>query len=127
VPGVLLALITVHLLLVFYHKHTQYPAPDAPSATSSATRSCRSTSPRPAGFFFVVFGVTVLLSTVAVVNPIWAFGAYNPVSGHRGVAAGLVHRLPRGVAADHAELGDNLFGYTISWNISSPAWSSQGS
>lgn len=47
IPGLLLALIAAHMLLLVYHKHTQCPGPAAPRATSSATRCCRCTPPRP--------------------------------------------------------------------------------
>ena len=62
IPGILLALVGAHLLLIVYHKHTQWPGPGrqetAPSSrptpgrrkpTSSATPSCRCTWPSPAG------------------------------------------------------------------------------
>ena len=50
IPGLLLALVAAHMLLLVYHKHTQWArAPAAPRRTSSATRCSRSTWPRPAG------------------------------------------------------------------------------
>lgn len=35
-PGIILALIGLHLALVWFQKHTQFPARAAPSTTSSA-------------------------------------------------------------------------------------------
>ena len=40
-PGIMLALIGVHLALVWFQKHTQFPAPAAPRPTSSVCVSCR--------------------------------------------------------------------------------------
>ena len=48
-PAILLALIAVHVGLVWYQKHTQFPGPAAPRATSSASASCRCSRPRAAG------------------------------------------------------------------------------
>ena len=49
IPGILLGLITAHMLLLVYHKHTPVARPRPHQrATSSATRCCPSTRPRPA-------------------------------------------------------------------------------
>lgn len=42
-PGIMLGLVVAHLILVFFHKHTQYPGPDATRSRSSACPSCPST------------------------------------------------------------------------------------
>ena len=42
-PGIMLGLVVAHLILVFYHKHTQYPGPDGTRRPWSACPSCRST------------------------------------------------------------------------------------
>jgi ubiquinol-cytochrome c reductase cytochrome b subunit len=41
IPGLLAALIAVHLSLVWYQKHTQFPDRAKPSAMLSAYASCR--------------------------------------------------------------------------------------
>ncbi len=48
VPGIILALIGVHLALVWFQKHTQFPGPGAPRRTSSACASCRCSRSSPA-------------------------------------------------------------------------------
>ena len=47
-PGIFLALITVHLILLVVQKHTQYPGPGRTTTTSWATRCTRCTRRRPA-------------------------------------------------------------------------------
>ncbi len=45
-PGAIIALVTVHLILVFHLKHTQWRGPGRTNRTSAASPSSR-TSPRP--------------------------------------------------------------------------------
>ena len=107
IPGIFLALITVHLMLVWYQKHTQYPRPGPDRArTWSATRSSRSTSPRPAASSSSSSASTTLLVGVRHDQPDLAVRALQPGRDLCRLAAGLVHGLPRGRAADVPELGD---------------------
>ena len=39
VPGLLLALVTLHLMILWYQKHTHWAGPGRTDRTSSATRS----------------------------------------------------------------------------------------
>ena len=57
------------------------------------------------GFFFIVFGVLVLMGGLMQINPVWAYGPYNPAEVIGRLAARLVHGLRRGRDPDHAELG----------------------
>ena len=57
VPGIILALITVHLMLIWYQKHTQFPGPGRTERTSWATRFLPIYMAKAGGFFFVVFGI----------------------------------------------------------------------
>jgi ubiquinol-cytochrome c reductase cytochrome b subunit len=49
IPGLILALVAVHLVLIVYHSTPSGPVRAAPSATSWATRCGRSTPSRPVG------------------------------------------------------------------------------
>jgi ubiquinol-cytochrome c reductase cytochrome b subunit len=48
IPGVLLALITVHMGLLVKQKHTQWPGPGGPTTTWSACGCSPASRPRPA-------------------------------------------------------------------------------
>jgi ubiquinol-cytochrome c reductase cytochrome b subunit len=73
------------------------------------------------GFFFIVFGVTALLSAVATINPIWAYGPYDPspvTAGaqpdwYMGFTEGALRLMP-GFPEIHA------FGFTLSLNVFIP-------
>jgi hypothetical protein len=65
IPGIILALITAHLMLVWYQKHTQFPGPGRTENNVVGYPLFPVYTAKAGGFFFIVFGVTVLLSAVA--------------------------------------------------------------
>ncbi|KWX05749.1 ubiquinol-cytochrome c reductase cytochrome b subunit [Carbonactinospora thermoautotrophica] len=79
VPALLLALITVHLMLIVYQKHTQFPGPGRTDRNVVGLPLLPVYTAKAGGFFFVVFGVCALLGGMVQINPIWAYGPYNPV------------------------------------------------
>ena len=106
IPGIFLALITVHLMLVWYQKHTQYPLPGRTEKNAVGYPFFPVYTAKAGGFFFITFGVTTLLSAFVADQPGLAVRALQPWGDLCRLAAGLVHGLPRGRAADVPELGD---------------------
>lgn len=119
-PAIFLALITVHLMLVWYQKHTQYPGPGRTEKNVVGYPLMPVYMAKAGGFFFIVFGVTAFLSAVASINPIWLYGPYTPAQitagsqpdWYMGWLDGLVRMFP--------PLETYIFGHTISWNILIP-------
>ena len=120
VPGALLALITVHVGLVAYQKHTQYPGAGRTETNVVGYPLLPVYMAKAGGFFFVVFGITTLLGAVAVVNPIWAFGPYNPSEVTAGSQPDWYIGFLEGSLRLTPNWETNLFGYTISWNVLVP-------
>lgn len=119
-PGIFLALITVHLMLVWYQKHTQYPGPGRTEKNVIGYPLMPVYMAKAGGFFFVVFGITAFLGAVASINPIWLYGPYTPgqISAgsqpdwYMGWLDGLVRMAP--------PIETHAFHHTISWNILIP-------
>ncbi len=119
-PGLFLALITAHLMLVWYQKHTQYPGPGRTEKNVVGYPLMPVYMAKAGGFFFIVFGVTAFIAAVASINPIWLYGPYTPgqISAgsqpdwYMGWLDGLVRMAP--------PLETHAFGHTISWNILIP-------
>jgi ubiquinol-cytochrome c reductase cytochrome b subunit len=119
-PGIFLALITAHLMLVWYQKHTQYPGPGRTEKNVVGYPLMPVYMAKAGGFFFIVFGVTAFLGAVASINPIWLYGPYTPgqISAgsqpdwYMGWLDGLVRMAP--------PIETHAFGFTISWNILIP-------
>jgi ubiquinol-cytochrome c reductase cytochrome b subunit len=120
IPGIILALVTAHLMLVWYQKHTQYPGPGRTEKNVVGYPLMPVYMAKAGGFFFIVFGITAFLGAVASINPIWIFGPYNPgqigagsqPDWYMGWLDGLVRLAP--------PLETHAFGFTISWNILIP-------
>jgi ubiquinol-cytochrome c reductase cytochrome b subunit len=61
IPGIILALVTVHMMLVVFHKHTQFPGPGRTNRNVVGYPLMPVYMAKAGGFFFIVFGFTVLL------------------------------------------------------------------
>jgi quinol---cytochrome-c reductase cytochrome b subunit len=121
VPGLILALVTAHLLLVWYQKHTQYPGPGKTNDNVVGYPLMPIYMAKAGGFFFLVFGTIVMLSGLVTINPIWAYGPYMPDQ----VTAGSQPDWYVGFLDGAARLMPNLeihgLGVTLSLNVFVPA------
>ena len=121
VPGLILALVTVHLIMVWTQKHTQFPGPGRTNNNVVGYPLLPVYMAKAGGFFFVVFGIIALLSGLVNINPVWIFGPYTPDQ----VTAGTQPDWYIGWLDGALRLMPNwetvLLGYTISWNVFIPA------
>ncbi|MFF6783377.1 cytochrome b N-terminal domain-containing protein [Streptomyces sp. NPDC012510] len=101
-PGIMLGLVAAHLILVFYHKHTQFAGSGKTNKNVVGMPLLPVYTAKAGGFFFLVFGFTTLLAGIASINPIWVLGPYRPdqvTTGaqpdwYMGFAEGLVRAMP---------------------------------
>jgi ubiquinol-cytochrome c reductase cytochrome b subunit len=120
IPGLILALITAHMLLLVYHKHTQFPGPGRTNQNVVGYPLLPVYMAKAGGFFFIVFGVTALMGALMQINPVWKYGPYNPAEvtagsqpdWYMGIAEGLLRIMPGWET--------HLFGFTLSWNVFIP-------
>ncbi|MFI6446665.1 cytochrome bc complex cytochrome b subunit [Kitasatospora sp. NPDC050543] len=102
IPGIMVGLLAAHLILVFYHKHTQWAGPGRTEKNVVGMPLMPVYMAKAGGFFFLVFGVIALMSAIATINPIWAYGPYRPdqvstdaqPDWYMGFAEGLVRVMP---------------------------------
>jgi ubiquinol-cytochrome c reductase cytochrome b subunit len=121
IPGLILALVTAHLMMVWYQKHTQFPGPARTNDNVVGYPFMPIYIAKAGGFFFVVFGTIVALSGLVQINPIWAYGPYMPdqvTAGSQpdwyvGFLDGALRLMP------NWEL--SMFGVTLSINVFFPA------
>ncbi len=85
IPGIFLALIAVHVALVWFQKHTQFPGPRATETNVIGLRVLPSFAAKGGGFFAVVFGIIAVMGGVFQINPVWNLGPYNPSQVSAGV------------------------------------------
>lgn len=77
-PGIMMGLLVAHLILVFYHKHTQFAGPGKTNNNVVGMPLLPVYMAKAGGFFFLVFGVIAAIAALASINPIWALGPYRP-------------------------------------------------
>ncbi|MDQ1576340.1 MAG: ubiquinol-cytochrome c reductase cytochrome b subunit [Microbacteriaceae bacterium] len=103
-PALVLAMIALHLLFVVVHKHTQYAGPGRTQENVIGYPVLPVYAAKAGGFFFIVFGVVVLMASFFTINPIWNYGPYDPspVSAgtqpdwYIGFADGALRLIPPG-------------------------------
>ncbi|MFE6049340.1 cytochrome bc complex cytochrome b subunit [Kitasatospora sp. NPDC056446] len=120
VPGIMLGLLVAHLILVFYHKHTQWAGPGRTEKNVVGMPLMPVYMAKAGGFFFLVFGIVALMSAIATINPIWSYGPYRPdqvstdaqPDWYMGFAEGLIRVMPGW------EVG--LWGHTLNLGVLIP-------
>jgi ubiquinol-cytochrome c reductase cytochrome b subunit len=120
IPGLLLALITAHMLLLVYHKHTQWPGPGRTEHNVVGYPMLPVYAAKAGGFFFIVFGVTALMGGLLSINPVWLFGPYDPSKVTAGSQPDWYMGWPDGLLRIMPGIETHIFGHTISWNVMVP-------
>src|SRR3954447_2333399 len=120
VPGILLALISAHMMILWHQKHTDFPAEGKTEHNVVGTVFFPTFILKTNGFLFLVFGVVALLGTFAQINPVWLYGPYNPSQVSAGSQPDFYIFFLEGSLRLMPNLESNIWGHTISWNILVP-------
>ncbi len=120
IPGLLLGLIAAHMLLLVYHKHTQWPGPGRTEQNVVGFPMLPVYAAKAGGFFFIVFGVTAIMGGLLSINPVWKFGPYDPTKVTAGSQPDWYMGWPDGLLRIMPGWESVIFGYTISWNVMIP-------
>ena len=120
-PAILIATLAIHMVLLVVNKHTQFAGPGRTNDNVVGSPVMPVFAAKAGGFFFLVFGVVMVIASLFTINPIWNYGPYDPspVSAgtqpdwYIGFADGALRLVPPGWEYV-------LFGYTWSWNILAP-------
>lgn len=121
IPGLILALVTVHLMLVWVQKHTQFPGPGRTNDNVVGYPLMPVYMAKAGGFFFVVFGIIALIGGLVTINPIWIFGPYTPDQVSAGSQPDWYIGFLDGALRIMPNWETVIFGWNISWNIMIPA------
>jgi ubiquinol-cytochrome c reductase cytochrome b subunit len=121
VPGILVALITAHLILVFYLKHTQWAGPGRTNRNVVGKPMFPNFTATSGGLFFMVFGLLTLLGGLAQINPIWSYGPYTPDQATSGSQPDWYVGFLEGALRLVPPWETNVAGHTLMWNVLLPA------
>lgn len=121
-PAITIALIGIHLVLMIVNKHTQFAAPGRTNDNVVGSPILPGFAAKAGGFFFIVFGVIVLIASFFTINPIWNYGPYDPspISAgtqpdwYIGFADGALRLIP-----SNLDVVDP-FGYTWAFGVLTP-------
>jgi quinol---cytochrome-c reductase cytochrome b subunit len=83
-PGIILAVIGVHVALVWFQKHTQFPGPGRTERNVVGVRILPTFATKGGGFMVVAVGIMAIMSGVFQINPIWKLGPYDPTQVSAG-------------------------------------------
>jgi ubiquinol-cytochrome c reductase cytochrome b subunit len=120
IPGILLALITAHLFIMFHQKHTQMPGKGNTERNVTGQPFYPYFLAKGGAWFFFIFASMTLLATFATINPIWLYGPYTPVAissasqpdWYMGILEGSLRMMPAWEI--------NFLGHTLSMSVLIP-------
>jgi ubiquinol-cytochrome c reductase cytochrome b subunit len=119
-PGLLLLLTAAHLFLIVYHKHTQWAGPGRTEKNVVGYPFFPDYVAKAGGYFFMVFGVTVLMGALLQINPVWLYGPYNPAEVTAGSQPDWYMGWLEGSVRIMPGFESHLWGVTLSWNLLIP-------
>ena len=120
-PAILIATLALHMVLLVVNKHTQFAGPGKTNDNVVGAPVMPVFAAKAGGFFFIVFGVIMLMASTFTINPIWNYGPYDPSpvgagtqpDWYIGFADGALRLVPPGWETV-------WFGYTFSWGVLVP-------
>jgi ubiquinol-cytochrome c reductase cytochrome b subunit len=120
IPGILLGLITAHIFIMFWQKHTQMPGKGVTERNVIGQPSYPYFVAKTSAWFIFIFGALALLATFASINPIWLYGPYTPVAissasqpdWYMGILEGALRMMPAWEI--------NFLGHTLSLSVLIP-------
>ena len=121
IPGLLLGLISAHLMMVWTQKHTQFPGPGRTNSNVVGYPLLPVYMAKAGGFFFIVFGIIALIGGLVTVNPIWIFGPYMPDQVSAGTQPDWYIGWLDGALRLMPNWESVIAGFTISWNVLIPS------
>ena len=119
-PGILLALIGAHMTMVVYHKHSQFPGPGRREDNVVGYPLFPVYMAKAGGFFFIVFGVLILMGATMSINQVWLYGPYNPAQVTAGSQPDWYMGWVEGAVRIMPGWESHWGGTTWSWNIFLP-------
>jgi ubiquinol-cytochrome c reductase cytochrome b subunit len=121
VPGLILALVGAHLVILWYQKHTHWPGPGRTENNVVGYPFFPVYTAKAGGFFFVVSGVIVLMAAFIQINPVWFWGPYDPSQVSAGTQPDWYIGFLDGMLRVMPAWEFVIFGFTLSLNVLIPS------
>ncbi|GAA4555634.1 cytochrome bc1 complex cytochrome b subunit [Planotetraspora kaengkrachanensis] len=121
IPGILLALISAHMVLMWVQKHTQMPGTGRNNKNVVGAPFYPAFMAKAGAFTLFTFGVIALLGTFAQINPIWLFGPYTPADISAGSQPDFYMGFLEGSLRLMPAWEINFLDHTVSLSVLIPA------
>jgi ubiquinol-cytochrome c reductase cytochrome b subunit len=121
IPGLILALVSVHLFLMFHQKHTQMPGKGRTNENVVGAPTYPYFMAKTGAFFFFVFAAITLAATFVQINAVWLYGPYNPVAMSAGSQPDFYMGILEGALRVMPNWQWVVFGHTFAFNVFIPA------
>jgi ubiquinol-cytochrome c reductase cytochrome b subunit len=121
IPALILVFVAIHLFQVIIHKHTHYSGPGRTDSNVVGYPLMPVYVAKAGGFFFIVFGVIMLIAATFTINPIWNYGGYDPSPVSAGTQPDwYIGFLDGALRLTPSNLEFVIAGYTLPMNILLP-------
>ncbi|MBL1087872.1 MULTISPECIES: cytochrome bc1 complex cytochrome b subunit [Streptomyces] len=121
VPGVLIALLGAHLVMVVYLKHTHWSGRGKTNRNAVGQPMFPQFTAKSTGLFLMVSGVVAWLGAVAQINPVWDYGPYVADQASTDAQPDWYVGFLEGALRLMPPWETNVAGHTIMWNVFLPA------
>ncbi|WP_223168182.1 cytochrome bc1 complex cytochrome b subunit [Nonomuraea sp. SYSU D8015] len=121
IPGILLALISAHLVLMWVQKHTQMPGKGRTEMNVVGGPFLPSFMAKSSAYFLFTLAVVAGLATYAQINPVWLYGPYTPADISAGSQPDWYLGFLEGALRLMPSWEVNFLGYTLALSVLIPA------
>jgi quinol---cytochrome-c reductase cytochrome b subunit len=120
IPGLLLALIAAHLIIMVRQKHTQMPGKGRTNRNVVGVPTYPHFMIKTGAFFFFTFATLALLATFAQINPVWLYGPYSPAAISAGSQPDFYMGFLEGTLRIFPNWTWHVWGHTVALNVLIP-------
>ncbi|MFD0855473.1 cytochrome bc complex cytochrome b subunit, partial [Actinomadura adrarensis] len=121
IPGLLLALISAHLMILWHQTHTQWPGRGRRERAVSGEPTFPNFAAQSSAYFLFTFGLLAAMAAAFQINPVWLYGPYEPSQVSTGSQPDWYVGFLEGALRITPHLSTTVAGHTIAWNPLLPA------
>ncbi|TDC50643.1 ubiquinol-cytochrome c reductase cytochrome b subunit [Actinomadura sp. KC345] len=121
IPGLLIALITAHLMILWHQTHTIWPGRGRRERSVTGEPTFPHFAAQSAAYFLFTFGVLAGMGAFLQINPVWLYGPYEPDQVSTGSQPDWYVGFLEGSLRIMPRMETVLFGHDIAWNVLLPA------
>ena len=83
-PLIIIGLLTAHLMILWHHKHTDFPGEGKTETNIRGSRIWPQYALKAGGLMMMVSAATFFLAGFVQINPVWLYGPYTPYTVSEG-------------------------------------------